>query len=99
MDIRNPIQFSNFMIGHGIKDITPTILKVCKCVDEYNKLCASCESDQEDVRKKLIECNNLYVLAIQQSFPNITKVVMSKAITENSINFYKEGKHIKTITR
>ena len=99
MDIRNPIQFTNFIMGHGLKDSSPQIALVCKCVEDYNKMCGNCQTHSEDIKKKMGECMNLYVLAVMASFPNITKVVMSKAIMESSITFYKEGKHIKTITR
>jgi hypothetical protein len=99
MDIRNPVQFNNFMVGHGLRDINTVVSSLCKCVDEYNKLCGNFPSVAETIRKKLNEGTNLYVLAVQQTFPQHTKVVMSKAIVESSITFYKEGKHIKTITR
>jgi hypothetical protein len=99
MYIRNTNQFVNFMMGHGLRDSSPQIDSVCKCVEEYNKLCGNCQTHSGDIKKKMGECMNLYVLAVMTSFPNITKVVMSKAIMESSITFYKEGKHIKTITR
>lgn len=99
MDIRNPVQFNNFMVGHGLRDIHPSVTALCKCVDEYNKLCANCQSEEATVKKKLTECQGLYILAIQQTFPQYSKVIMSKAIMESSITFYREGKHIKTVTR
>jgi hypothetical protein len=99
MDIRNPVAFVNFMRGNAYQDIHPTMTQLCKCVDEYNRLCGSCSSEEPARVAKYNECAEIYIAAVHAVFPTHTLQVMAKVMGENSIAFYREGKHIRTISR
>jgi hypothetical protein len=87
------------MTGHGMRNVHPILTKMCDYIDRYNKLCTGCPNERSEAETLYNECNNLYILAVNSVFPTHSKTLMSKLHAENSLTFYKDGKHIKTVTR
>lgn len=87
------------MTGHGMRDAHPILTQLCDCIHKYNKLCTGCPSERQEGEKLYKDCANLYISAVNAVFPTHSKTLMSKLHAENSITFYKDGRHIKTVTR
>lgn len=98
MEIRNVVQFNNFLIGNGFRNLTPDTARLCTCVEQFNVInCGTCKN-KEEATKKYNECSELYIQVVMSMFPTYNRTIMSK-VPGNSMSFSKEGGHIRTITR
>ena len=88
-------QFNQLIKVSGISNSTPSLAGFTSCINEYLKLCA-CDSE-EYKKSKINQCHELYRNSVHEL--SGIKNKLFKQVSDNTIIFNDNGKHIRTLNR
>ena len=95
MKINNISEFFHFIKNSGLSNMHPEVSSFIKCMEEYGRMC---QCDPTAARtSKINQCKNLYINFISHS-SDFKNQLLTK-ISDNTLDFWIDGRHVITISR
>lgn len=98
MIIRNLTQFCNFLSSKHLLDKHPLYNRLFECKMSYDHMCVCGGKSNTDKTRKYTECNRIYRESVSASAEHL-KFFLLDGCSDNTISFYIDDIHLKTITR
>jgi hypothetical protein len=95
MNINNPNDLFNFLVGNGIVGVCPEAQNLVACMESLARMCACDPAEAKQARYN--QCQQHYVNFASRS-QSLAHILLSKA-NENRIQFYLNNQMIAMITR
>ena len=96
MNIKGLAGFTSFINKNNLSGIHPEVSNLCRCVDEYKRLC---NCDTVDIKnKKMNQCTSFY-MNFMRRVGDYKHLFFSKT-ADSSISFYNDSnQRLATISR